>query len=50
MFGEHLEWKGSGLHRKCTLKKDEMMYIPLLKTLECLLKSDTIRNEVYNAE
>ena len=42
-----MEWKGSGPKRKWILKRDEMMYIPMLETLECLLQSDTVRDQVH---
>ncbi len=46
VLGEHPE-KGSGRLRRCTIKKHEMVYIPILKTLQCLLQSATIRTEGY---
>ena len=46
ILGEYPEWKGTGPQRRCTIKKDELMYIPLLRTIECFLQSDTIRSEV----
>ena len=33
-------WKGSGATRQLISKKDELMYIPILKTLESMLQCD----------
>ncbi len=45
VLGEHPEWKGSGRLRRCTIKKHEMVYIPILKTLQCLLQSAPLRTD-----
>lgn len=37
VLGEHLNWMGAGAKRKSVMKKDEVMYIPLLKTLQSML-------------
>ena len=39
-------WKGRGSTRKLVTKKDEMYYVPLLKTLERLLQNEAIVAEV----
>ena len=33
VLGENREWKGAGSSRRSTVKKEEMMYVPLLDTL-----------------
>ena len=45
-LGERRVWKGSGAKRSCVTKGDEMMYIPILTTLQALLSNDTIYSEV----
>ena len=45
-LGERNVWKGRGSSRKLVVKKDEMYYVPLLKTLESLLQNETIIAEV----
>lgn len=45
-LGERREWKGSGAKRRIVLKKDEMMYVPILHTLQSLLNHDSVYSEV----
>ena len=45
-LGEKHDWIGSGSRRHYGIVKDEMMYTPLLKTIECLLQRDSIVDEV----
>ena len=42
-------WKGAGKKRKLVMKKDEMMYIPLLKTLKNMLECKCTVAEVNRA-
>ncbi len=41
-----MNWKGCGPKRKYTLKRDEMIYVPLTQTLQQLLQSDFVRYQV----
>ena len=41
-------WKGSGAKRRYVSKNDEMMYVPLLDTLQNILKSDDMISEVHH--
>lgn len=45
-LGERYVWKGSGAKRQYVSTSDEMMYIPLLDTLQSMLKSDDVIAEV----
>ena len=45
-LGERHVWKGSGDKRRCVTKADHFMYVPVLKTLESLLKNDAVLSEV----
>ena len=40
VLGEKQSWKGSGATRQLISKKNEFMYIPILKTLESMLQCD----------
>ena len=40
-------WKGRGNKRRCVSKKDEMVYIPLIDTIQSLLRRDSIIDEVH---
>lgn len=46
VLGEHQKWKGAGPTRRSTQKKDEMMYVPVLKTIQHLFKDDNFIAEV----
>ena len=45
-LGERRVWKESGLKRRCVVKKDSLVYIPLLSTLQSLLRNNAILAEV----
>ena len=45
-LGERRVWKGRGLKRRCVVKKDSLVYIPLLSTLQSLLRNNAILAEV----
>ena len=45
-LGERSIWKGKGVKRKCTSKEDCIMYVPLLDTLQVLLKNEAFLFEV----
>jgi len=45
-LGEQRVWKGRGLKRRCVVKKDSLVYIPLLNTLQSLLRNKAILAEV----
>ena len=45
-LGEHRVWKGKGAKRKCVLKKDHLIYVPILETIQCLLRKDCVLSEV----
>ena len=45
-LGERRVWKGKGTKRKCVLKEDHFIYIPILETIQSLLRKDTILSEV----
>ena len=48
VLGENREWKGAGSSRRSTVKKEEMMYVPLLDTLQSILShEDTIEVIIY---
>ena len=49
VLGQRLTMEGSGLRRRFVTKKECMVYIPILKTLEVLLNNDTVLSEVGNA-
>lgn len=46
LLGDHRSWKGTGSMRRSVVKKNEIMYVPLLKTLEDLLQCNDIVAEV----
>ena len=46
-LGERRVWKGSGAKRRIVVKNDEMMYIPVLDTLQSLLRCESIYTEVF---
>ena len=39
-------WKGTGSKRRCVIRKDEMMYIQLLDSLQSLLRNEVVLTEV----
>lgn len=45
-LGERRVWKGKGAKRKCVLTEDHFIYIPILETIQCLLRKDTVISEV----
>lgn len=45
-LGERRVWKGSGVKRRCVVKKDEMFYISVTETLQALLQRDNVLEEV----
>ena len=45
-LGKERVWKGSGSKRRCVDRENEVMYIPILETLQSLLLSDSILAEV----
>ena len=48
ILGERRVWKGHGSKRQCVTVEDDMMYIPILETLNVLLNSDAVFSEVRN--
>lgn len=50
-LGERHVWKGTGAKRKCVVKKEELVYIPLLKTLQAYLSNSFFRlsRQVWHA-
>lgn len=46
ILGERHVWKGRGIKQKCVVKKDYAYYIPILETLQVLLKNEAIHAEV----
>ena len=48
VLGEYITWKGEGPTRRSIRKQDEMMYVPILDTLQSLLRSEYLANEVSN--
>ena len=49
LLGERHVWKGRGIKRRCVVKKDYAYYIPVLETLQVLLKNEAILAEVNNS-
>ena len=45
-LGERRAWKGVGMKRRCVSKDDQAMYVPVLKTLQSILKNEAICVEV----
>ena len=45
-LGQQHVWKGTGVKRKCILKDDDIIYIPVLKTLEGLFQNEAILSKV----
>lgn len=45
-LGQRRCWRGVEPKRKCVMKSDEMMYIPVLETIQRLLNSNNIMMEV----
>ena len=45
-LGERRVWKGAGVKRKCVVKKDELVYVPLLKTLQAYLSNSFFVEQV----
>ena len=39
-------WKGFGSKRRCKSIRDEVMYVPVLETLQNMLKNQTVISEV----
>jgi len=46
VLGERRVWQGCGVKRKCVTEQDCVMYIPILETIQCLLKNDAVLSEV----
>lgn len=46
ILGERRVWKGAGAKRKCVVKKDELSYIPLERTLQTYLSNPTFVEQV----
>ena len=46
LLGTNWTTKGSGLRRRARKKKHEMIYVPILKTLEMLLQNKAFQQEV----
>lgn len=46
LLGEKRVWKGKGNKRRYVVKKDHAMYVPVLKTLQTLMKNEAIYAEV----
>ena len=47
ILGERRVWKGKGHKRRCVNKEDQAMYVPILKTLQNLLRNEAIYAEVW---
>lgn len=47
LLGKRWVWKGRGSKHRCVVKRDEMMYIPLLDTLQSLLNNENVLAEVH---
>ena len=45
-LGKRRVWKGEGPKRRCVVKEDIMMYIPLLASLQSLLLNRAVLAEV----
>ena len=45
-LGETRMWKGVGSKRRCVLKNDHAIYVPLLSTLQKMLDNECILSEV----
>lgn len=45
-LGEKRVWKGSGQKRRCVVKEDTFMYVPILQTLAILLQNKDLRSQV----
>ena len=45
-LGERRVWKGRGIKRRCIVKRDCAYYIPVLETLQVLLRNEAIIAEV----
>ena len=45
-LGQRHVWKGTGSKRRIVVHKDEFMYIPVLQTLQNMLRSDEVMAEV----
>lgn len=39
-------WKGYGSKGRCISKEDNIMYVPILETIQCLLRNETVLSEV----
>lgn len=46
VLGEYITWKGVGPTRRSVRKQEEMMYVPILDTLQSLLRCEYIADEV----
>jgi len=46
LLGERRVWKGRGTKRMCVSKEDHVFYIPVLETLQSLLRNEAILSEV----
>ena len=45
-LGTRLTYRGHGRKRQLVQKRDDFVYVPLLKTLRAMLKNDDILQEV----
>lgn len=45
-LGDRQVWKGLGSKRRCVLKNDHAIYVPVLKTLQNMLRNEAILAEV----
>ena len=45
-LGQRRVWKGTGTKRRCVSKEDHMMYVPILETLQSLLRNKIVVSEV----
>ena len=46
VLGKKGAWKGVSAKRRCVAKEDCVMYVPVLQTLEALLKNKVVISEV----
>ena len=47
ILGSCSVWKGSGTKRRCVVEDDGFMYVPLLQSLQALLRNDAVLTEVH---
>ena len=46
LLGERRMWRGTGSKRRCKSVKDNVIYIPILDTLQSILKNEVMLSEV----